>query len=564
MATTIQLLHSLTPGNRPGDLSPGEIAYNVADGYVYLGNGSNAFTDTLGTVIGTPSAPGFGWQQAIYNSSAIDGSVILAGTYNATTNQVISVTAAGTTAGFSVGALPAAASGNSSYYVLVVEGGTLTPPAPTGDAEAGDWLVSTGTAWVLVDKSSNTLLAQNVIVTPTGWITGPNMQQVLNQIVLNAITTAGGSVSFLNVDGNLQVDGNSTLGNGAGDTTNIVGTLTVTGDSSFSGPIVTNSHITAASYISAGGNLTVAGNSLFGLNDTNTATFNSKVVAQSNLTVNGTLTAPATVNLGVTKVNAGLDVNGNVDIYGSGIFAVRQKDAYFMNDVYLGDGTPDSVYVRGRLFVTKEATFSGGPVNFATGQVVNFNGVNNLSSSTNYNGVPLSTVACPIGSIITYAGTGTVEGYLLCDGSMVSRTTYAALFDKIGTTWGVGNGSTTFNVPDLRGMFLRGTGIHGTPVTSIGQNPVGPTVGQVQADNFRRHNHSLTTNTLDYAANYRKERAVLALNTGQQGTDAKMSAGNMNPSPEGGGEAIGLTPAIVIGLDETRPVSAGVTYLIKF
>ena len=50
-----------------------------------------------------------------------------------------------------------------------------------------------------------------------------------------------------------------------------------------------------------------------------------------------------------------------------------------------------------------------------------------------------------------YFGTTAPDGWLLCDGSAISRTTYAALFGIIGTTFGVGDGSTTFNVPDMRG-----------------------------------------------------------------------------------------------------------------
>jgi microcystin-dependent protein len=63
--------------------------------------------------------------------------------------------------------------------------------------------------------------------------------------------------------------------------------------------------------------------------------------------------------------------------------------------------------------------------------------------------------------ILPYAGGTIPNGYLLCDGSAVSRTTYAALFVAIGTTWGVGNGSTTFNLPDLRGRALLGSGTGG-------------------------------------------------------------------------------------------------------
>ena len=61
-----------------------------------------------------------------------------------------------------------------------------------------------------------------------------------------------------------------------------------------------------------------------------------------------------------------------------------------------------------------------------------------------------------IGSIKTFAGTTPPEGTLLCDGSAVSRDTYSDLFDVIGTTWGEGDGSTTFNLPDMRGKWLMG------------------------------------------------------------------------------------------------------------
>ena len=66
------------------------------------------------------------------------------------------------------------------------------------------------------------------------------------------------------------------------------------------------------------------------------------------------------------------------------------------------------------------------------------------------------TVSSPPGAIVAYAASTAPTGWLLCDGSAVSRTTYAALFTAISTTWGIGDGSTTFNVPDLRGQFLRG------------------------------------------------------------------------------------------------------------
>lgn len=62
----------------------------------------------------------------------------------------------------------------------------------------------------------------------------------------------------------------------------------------------------------------------------------------------------------------------------------------------------------------------------------------------------------PAGEITMYGAASAPSGWLLCDGSAVSRTTYAALFAVIGTTYGVGDGSTTFNVPSFTNLFPRG------------------------------------------------------------------------------------------------------------
>lgn len=62
----------------------------------------------------------------------------------------------------------------------------------------------------------------------------------------------------------------------------------------------------------------------------------------------------------------------------------------------------------------------------------------------------------PPGMLAPYAGKTAPAGWLLCDGSAVSRTAYAALFAVIGTTYGAGNGSTTFALPDLRGRVAAG------------------------------------------------------------------------------------------------------------
>jgi microcystin-dependent protein len=88
----------------------------------------------------------------------------------------------------------------------------------------------------------------------------------------------------------------------------------------------------------------------------------------------------------------------------------------------------------------------------------------------------------PVGSVF-YRATSTVPtGYLACNGQAVSRTAYATLFAAIGTSFGAGDGSTTFNVPDLRGQFVRGWD------NGRGLDP-SRVFGSAQTDAFKAHSH---------------------------------------------------------------------------
>ena len=88
----------------------------------------------------------------------------------------------------------------------------------------------------------------------------------------------------------------------------------------------------------------------------------------------------------------------------------------------------------------------------------------------------------PAGTIGYFAATTAPDGFLKANGATVSRTTYSDLFTAIGTTYGVGDGSTTFDLPDLRGEFLRslddGRGIDG-----------GRSIGTAQSDDNKSHQH---------------------------------------------------------------------------
>ena len=103
--------------------------------------------------------------------------------------------------------------------------------------------------------------------------------------------------------------------------------------------------------------------------------------------------------------------------------------------------------------------------------------------------VPLTTAGTggtvPTGGVIPFAGPTTAlpNGWALCNGAAASRTTYASLFSVIGTAFGSGDGSTTFNLPDLRGYFVRGAGTNGDGVAS-------DTFGAKQADELKSHTHT--------------------------------------------------------------------------
>lgn len=150
----------------------------------------------------------------------------------------------------------------------------------------------------------------------------------------------------------------------------------------------------------------------------------------------------------------------------------------------------------------------------------------------------------PPGTILPYAGSTAPAGWVFCNGDEVSRTsdTYKALFASIGTAYGVGNNSTTFNLPNTQGYFLRGAGTTGIYST---------TRGMVQDDRMQGHKH-------DYL---------------QDAT----GGGSVGPQNVGNARILGYSPGLdVVGnpsndgsngaprtASETRPANIGVNYIIK-
>lgn len=124
----------------------------------------------------------------------------------------------------------------------------------------------------------------------------------------------------------------------------------------------------------------------------------------------------------------------------------------------------------------------------------------------------LAALLTPTGKVDYFAGSSAPTGYLLCDGSAVSRTTYADLYAVIGDTYGSGDGSTTFNLPDIRGRVIAGKdNMGGSSANRLTSDIDGDTLGNTGGRETTNHAFSLpglnTSKMQDMGANY--ENSVL-------------------------------------------------------
>ena len=169
----------------------------------------------------------------------------------------------------------------------------------------------------------------------------------------------------------------------------------------------------------------------------------------------------------------------------------------------------------------------------------------------------------PSGTVITIAKNTAPTGYLKANGALISRTTYASLFDAIGTAFGVGDGSTTFALPDLRGYFQRawddGRGID-----------TGRIFGSLQQDSYLNHSHTASSES----AGSHTHSSTSVPSSGNKvsssvtGTSATYGVVNntINATIGSGGAH---THTITVGSSttgstETRPKNIALLYCIKY
>lgn len=142
----------------------------------------------------------------------------------------------------------------------------------------------------------------------------------------------------------------------------------------------------------------------------------------------------------------------------------------------------------------------------------------------------------PIGVINAFGGAEAPKGWLLCQGQAISRTDYADLFEVIGTAFGSGDGSTTFNVPDMRESVPKGAGLTGNTVGAH-LDADGLAVGEFLDDRVQEHTHKTSFNQsyLENGSSY--DHAVInsgtsylytGANTGRSGATTEVKSVGVN------------------------------------
>jgi microcystin-dependent protein len=194
----------------------------------------------------------------------------------------------------------------------------------------------------------------------------------------------------------------------------------------------------------------------------------------------------------------------------------------------------------------------------------------------------------PVGTILPYGGTVAPKGWLMCNGNNYNGTIYPDLYATIGTMFGNSGTAGYFNVPDLRGMFLRGAGTNNTYQTANGAYYAGGSVGTEMSDQMQGHyhqfndlghSHGITDNghthsyafsTNDTTANTNNNNRILnsgAMSYGSYGWTSGSSKTNISINSAYTNCSIGIpTSDVTNGTPrtgaETRPASISVNYII--
>lgn len=153
----------------------------------------------------------------------------------------------------------------------------------------------------------------------------------------------------------------------------------------------------------------------------------------------------------------------------------------------------------------------------------------------------------PIGAISDYAGSSAPTGWLLCYGQAVSRTTYASLFSAISTTYGTGNGSTTFNLPDCRGRVAAGKDDMGGTSANRLTDQSGGLDGDTLGDTGGSESHTLSATEMPAHTHTMVSVSQFSIATGafSTGVSYNSAQGATTGSAGSGGAHNNVQPTII-------------------
>lgn len=154
----------------------------------------------------------------------------------------------------------------------------------------------------------------------------------------------------------------------------------------------------------------------------------------------------------------------------------------------------------------------------------------------------------PAGTVAATARAAAPDGWLLCDGAAVSRTTYEALFAAIGTAYGAGNGSTTFNVPDLRGRVP--VGVDGAAARLAANDALGQASGAEQValavGEIPSHHHRMDGRAGGTVAGVNASDGFARMSGGSQSGQVDWMSGTFMENVGGGGAHNNMQPYQIV------------------
>jgi len=307
--------------------------------------------------------------------------------------------------------------------------------------------------------------------------------------------------------------------------------LVLTGGIATSGGQIWYSNNYGVTWISGG----VTQNPFTGVTSSSNGQFSYAVTSAGGIFVNA-LGSPSTV----PSVSQSQTVNGPLSVTGSSALSNTLSVA--------GASTLNST-----LTVAGASTMSG---TLTVAGASTLNSTLTVAGASTFNGGvtlnPPTLNILPAGMIMAWVSATAPTGWLICNGDPISRTTYSDLYTVIGTTFGPGNGSTTFNLPDYRGAFLRGAGTNQV----AGYTDYSGNLNTAQKHATQEHKHPFTSNAKYLFPESGVEANKVASGSGgNEGVTFTVSGTTDNPNTD---------TTILTTAKETRPFNYGVNWVIKY